>query len=126
MDALGSIKPVVSQPVVARPAPAPSAPSAPSSQPAVKIGGGGGADQQIGFDALATDQKFYEALKSAAADVPQPLGSQVFTMYKNGSGQTITRFRDLNTGKVTYIPAENVFDMASKKQTAQSLVNMKV
>lgn len=123
MDALGSIKPVVSQPVAARPAPAVPVHSA-TPTPSIPLGGG--ADQQVEFSVQGTDEKFFEALKSAAADVPQPLGSQFFTMYKNGSGQIITRFRDLNTGKVTYIPAENVFDMASKKQAAQSLVNMKV
>lgn len=123
MDALGAIKPVVSQPVTVRSAPVLPSPSASTSQPSIPLGGGG-ADQQVGFDAQSTDQKRFESLKRAASSVPMPLGSMKFTMYKNGDGTIITRFTDTSTGKVTYIPEQDVFKLSAS--TGQSLVDLKV
>lgn len=37
-----------------------------------------------------------------------PLGSTVFVIFKDSSGQLITRFTDLRSGKVTYIPEPNI------------------
>jgi len=123
MDALGSIKPVVSQPVTVRSAPVLPNSSAATPQPSIPLGGG--EVDQVGFDAATADQQRFEALKRAASSVPQPLGSQVFTMYRNGDGTIITRFRDTNTGKVTYIPEQEVFKLSSGN-AGKSLVDLKV
>ncbi|MFW0777618.1 MAG: hypothetical protein ACN2B6_07870 [Rickettsiales bacterium] len=118
MDALGSIKPVVSSPkpvkadaVIAKPTQAQSLPN---------IGGG-----QSGYDAQAADAKRQEVLVKAARNAPQPLGSQVFTMFKDTTGQMVTRFRDTNSGKVTYIPEPELLRQAAATEgNADALVNI--
>lgn len=54
-----------------------------------------------------------ERLRQAARNAPQPLGTQAFTMFKDATGQVITRFRDTNSGKVTYIPEPNLLRLAN-------------
>lgn len=123
MDALGTIKPVVSQPAPVRSAPVLPTPQANASLPSITMGRGGASLE--GFDPQAAEQQRVETLMRAARSVPQPLGSQTFTMFKDGTGQYITRFRDMNTGKVTYIPEPEVFRM-SAGAGAQALVNISV
>jgi len=117
MDALGSIKPVVSSPksvkadaVITKPAQAQSLP---------KIGGSG----QSGYDVEAADAKRQQVLVKAARNAPQPLGSQVFTMFKDTTGQMVTRFRDTNSGKVTYIPEPQLLRQAAAAE-GNALVNI--
>ena len=121
MDALGAIKPVVPQPVAARaPQVLPSIPSVPALP---SIGGGA---EQVGFDAQGVETKHTETLIRAAQSVPQPLGSQTFTMFKDVTGQMVTRYRDQNSGKVTYIPEPQLLRLARMTSGAESLVNIKV
>ena len=119
MDALGSIKSVVSSPkpvktdtVIAKPV---------QAQPLLKIGG----DGQGGYDAQAVDAKRQQVLVRAARNAPQPLGSQVFTMFKDTTGQMVTRFRDTNSGRVTYIPEPQLLRQAAATEgNADALVNI--
>ncbi len=106
MDAIGN----TIQPIVSWPLPAPVAAVAPTSPkisasavmiPATELG-------QMSFDPKLVEQKRLDTLTNAARNAPQPLGSQTFTMFKDASGQIVTRFRDANTGKVTYMPEPNL------------------
>ncbi len=118
MEALGNIKPVTikvpqaaSQPVLPVRSNAPSLPV---------IGGG-----DIGFDAQSAEAVRMENLRQAARNAPQPLGSQSFTMFKDATGQVVTRFRDANSGKVVYIPEPNLLRLASAANGGgKSLLNI--
>lgn len=122
MDALGTIKPVVSTPLPVRSAPAAPNPST-ASVPMPTIKGGG--ESLVGFDSQVAEARRLEALRNAAQSAPQPLGNQTFTMFKDVTGQYITRFRDINSGKVTYIPEPQLLRLSASKG-ADSLVNIKV
>lgn len=117
MEALGNIKPVT----IRAPQPAQPVLPAPSQAPSVPVLGGGDG----GFDAQSAEALRLENLKQAARNAPQPLGSQAFTMFKDSSGQVITRFRDTNSGRVTYIPEPNLLRLANASAgSAQSLLNI--
>lgn len=116
MDALGNIQPVTiripqtAQPVL----------PAPSQGPTLPVLGSGSAS----FDAEAAESQRLEHLRQAARNAPQPLGSQSFTMFKDATGQVITRFRDINSGKVVYIPEPNLLRLANASSGGQSILNI--
>jgi|NOAtaT_7_FD_contig_123_55556_length_1337_multi_3_in_0_out_2_1 hypothetical protein len=119
MDALGAIKPAAPAPVSVK---ASAVLPAPSAQPATTAL----VQEVVQYDAKIAEAKRQEALASAARNAPQPLGSQVFTMFKDSTGQIVTRFRDTNSGKVTYIPEPQLLRMAGNSSGAESLLNIKV
>lgn len=119
MEALGNIKPVVIR--APQPASQPVLPTA-SRQPSLPVLGGGSSAE---FDAGEAEFARLQALKSAARNAPQPLGTQAVTMFKDSSGQVITRFRDTTSGKVTYIPEPDLLAMtAARNARAESLLNI--
>ena len=83
-----------------------------------------GGDGQGGFDAQVAEVKRQEVLVNAARSAPQPLGSQTFTMFKDATGQIITRYREGD--KVTYIPEPQLLRHANVSNGAEMLVNIKV
>lgn len=94
---------------------------APSQAPALPVIGGG----DHSFDADQAEAVRLENLKQAAHNAPQPLGSQSFTMFKDSSGQVITRFRDANSGKVVYIPEPQLLRLSQASSGGgQSLLNI--
>ena len=104
--------------------PAPSVQSAPtitlpdpaqSAAPAADNGGG-----QVGYDAQAAEQKRLEAVRQAAQDIANVyvVSDKVFTIFKDVTGQYITRFRSLQTGQVTYIPEPTLFKMNTAADVA--------
>ncbi|MDX2112442.1 MAG: hypothetical protein SFW63_01725 [Alphaproteobacteria bacterium] len=121
MDVLGTIKPAATTPMpVKASAVLPAASSAQSIQlPQRNL-------ETVQYDAKVADAKRQEAVANAARNAPQPLGSQVFTMFKDSTGQIVTRFRDTNSGKVTYIPEPQLLRMAGNTSGSESLLNIKV
>lgn len=119
MDALGTIKPVVTTPSPVKSAPVLPAPS--QSKATVVL-----PNEVERYDSGQAEARRLEALANAARNAPQPLGSQVFTMFKDSSGQMVTRFRDTNSGKVTYIPEPQLLRMAANTGGSQSVVNIRV
>lgn len=116
MDALGAIKPAIRMPQPAQPVL-----PAPSQAPAIDVLG----NSDAGFSAQGAEDLRMEKLRQAAHNAPQPLGNQAFTMFKDATGQVITRFRDINSGKVTYIPEPNLLRLAQATQgSGQSLLNI--
>lgn len=118
MEAIGNIKTVVIR--------APQVPSTPvlpaaSRQPSLPVLGGG----DSAFDAPGAEAARLDALRAAARNAPQPLGTQAVTMFKDQSGQVITRFRDTTSGKVTYIPEPDLLSMTrARAAQAVSLLNI--
>lgn len=115
MEVLGNVKIAIRIP---QPSAQPVLP-VPSQAVALPVIGGG----SPGFDADGAEAARLANLRQAARNAPQPLGSQSFTMFKDATGQVITRFRDANSGKVVYIPEPNLLRLANVGG-GQSLLNI--
>jgi type II secretory pathway pseudopilin PulG len=106
MDPIANITvPVLSRKSTAAaplPAPGSSAPSAADLQAARHAA----SQRQNQIDAAKAEQRRFEAVQKAAQQIANPyvVGDQRFTIYKDATGQYITRFTSLIDGKVTYIP----------------------
>src|SRR5262245_12457597 len=109
MDALGSTPPLVIKPV-ALPNPAPVLPK--PEAPVLPIAGSG----TQAFDHQAAEQKRYEAVRRVSQQVADiyVVSDKTFTIFKDVSGQYITRFTSLRDGKVTYIPEPNLFRLGGE------------
>lgn len=121
MDAIGNIQ--LSVLPQSAPSSAGSVPVSGSAAPAVlPQHGTGGAD----FNAKAAEEKRQEAIRQAAQDIANVyvVSDRQFTIFKDVTGQYITRFRDLRDGRVTYVPEPELF----KQQNASipSFVTLKV
>lgn len=119
MDSLGNI-PQIQRPQIKAQAPVLPQPSQAPSLPKI----GANVANDVSFDAKSAELARFEAIRNAAKNAPQPLGSQTFTLFKDATGQVITRFRDLNSGKVTYIPEVQLFDITSAKGGSTSILNI--
>jgi hypothetical protein len=109
MDALG-IKPVTVQLFPA--AASKSAPVLPKpSAPALPLPGSNDTQQ---FDIKAAEQRRYEAVKQMAKAVANVyvVSDRTFSIFKDSSGQYITRFTSLRDGQVTYIPEPDLARMS--------------
>lgn len=105
---LNAIKVVSSAPMPRKsaadvPAPAPNS----SDIPELRIGGSGAAVVDV-------EEKRTETVRSAANRIA--VAPTTFVMFKGNDGQIITRFRDGNTGKVTYIPEPQLLRLSQSSQ----------
>ena len=66
-------------------------------------------------DIQAADQKRLQAVQKAAQDVANlyVVSDKKFTIFKDATGQYITRFTSLRDGTVTYVPAPQLFKLSS-------------
>lgn len=94
--------------------PAQSTP-APSSDGAAILPPLGGQQHQVGFDAQAAEQSRADAVLRAAQQIANVyvIGDRTFSIFKDSTGQYITRFTSLRDGKVTYIPEPTLFKLSS-------------
>ncbi|MEZ5690672.1 MAG: hypothetical protein R3D71_03275 [Rickettsiales bacterium] len=108
MDSLGNIPPVVIKPAV--PASVPSPVPQKKPVPTVPVGGGSG------FDPIAAEQERFQAVRRVAQKLADNfvVSDRTFTIFKDISGQYITRFTSLRDGKVTYIPEPNLFRLGGE------------
>ena len=100
-------------------APAPSAAPTPTV-PLV------GAREQVTFDAQAAEQSRAQAVARAAEQVANffVIGDQTFSLFKDSTGQYITRFTSLRDGKVTYIPEPTLFNKAGSSSSNEPLLKI--
>jgi len=110
MDPIGITPPVITTaPTLSAPAPkAQSAPALPDTQ---------GQQVDLGsqsFNAAAAEQTRVEAIHRLAEQIANVfvIGDQTFSLFKDATGQYITRFTSLRDGKVTYIPEPTLFKAA--------------
>jgi hypothetical protein len=95
-----------------------------SAMPEISLPGSG---QNAGVDFASIDRKRLETVQHAAQQVAIAnvfiVGDKHFTIFKDVTGQYITRFTSLRDGKVTYIPEPELI-----RQTAPtaSAVNIRV
>ncbi len=118
MDTIGNIQPV-SIPIQPLPAPAlPSAPAStlPSSAPALPAQGGTVTTQ-------AAEQQHVAAVQQAAQHIANiyVVSDQTFTIFKDVTGQYITRFTSLRDGKVTYIPEPTLYKLGGSNSNSPLL-----
>ncbi|MFO0388219.1 MAG: hypothetical protein ACK502_00665 [Alphaproteobacteria bacterium] len=65
------------------------------------------------FDAKVAEQKRYEAVQQMARTAnTYVVSDRTFTIFKDSSGQYITRFTSLRDGRVTYIPEPDLAKMS--------------
>ena len=110
MDALGNIPQVVIKP--ATPALPKSAPAPQKADvPFVPVVGGGST-----AEVSDAQQQRYEAVRRASQQVADlyVVSDKTFTIFKDVSGQYVTRFTSLRDGKVTYIPEPNLFRLGGE------------
>lgn len=115
MDALGILPVTIPKVVTPQPV-APSVPQVPAATPAPRA-------EQSGDIALkAIDRQRYEAVQRAAEDIANVyvVSKQAFTIFKDATGQYVTRFRNLQDGKITYIPEPQLL----RQNQAQRLLNI--
>lgn len=119
MDTLGIMNPVV-LPTLPKPirqaAPVLPQPTAPEL-PLPKQGG------EVSFDAKAAEQRRYEAVQKVAKDIANVfiVSDMRFTIFKDSTGQYITRFTSLRDGKVTYIPEPQLLKMSHSGASAPAV-----
>jgi hypothetical protein len=69
------------------------------------------------FSDARIEEKRMEAVKVAAKDL-FVLGDMRFTIFKDSTGQYITRFTSLRDGRVTYIPEPQLLNMSKGASSA--------
>lgn len=113
MDSLS----ITSSPVVIKSAPVPvQAPVVQRSDvPFVPIGGG-----SEGFDQQIIEQQRFKTVQRLSQQVSDiyVVSDRTFTIFKDTSGQYVTRFTSLRDGKVTYVPEPNLFKMGGESDRA--------
>jgi hypothetical protein len=111
--------PIVIKPVVSIPSPAPVAQN--PEVPFVSIGAG-----DTGFDQQIAEQQRFQAVQRLSQQMVDPyvVSDRTFTIFKDATGQYITRFTSLRDGKVTYIPEPNLFRMGGESEKVS--FNLKV
>lgn len=76
------------------------------------------------------EQKRYEQVKRAAESYFKDVyavSDQRFTIYKDSTGQYITRYTSLRDGKVTYIPEPSLLQyQRARSRAAESLIALDV
>ncbi len=71
---------------------------------------------KVEFNADAAEQTRVAAVQKAAQQVANVyvIGDQTFSLFKDATGQYITRFTSLRDGKVTYIPEPTLFQISGR------------
>ena len=81
-------------------------------------------------DAASVEQARAEAVKQAAQSLFKDyfaVADTTFSIFKDSSGQLITRFTSLRDGTVTYIPEPKLLQLAGRAQAgSESLVQIQV
>lgn len=105
---------------------APSLPLPSSSSADLPIGGTD-TPEQVDFSAQAAEQRRAQAVQRAAQDIANiyVISDKRFTIFKDMSGQYITRFTSLRDGRVTYIPEPDLLRMSSPSAGVAPLLTIK-
>lgn len=82
--------------------------------------------EEADFDLATTESKRYQVVREAAEQIANffVVSDRRFTIFKDASGQYITRFTSLKDGRVTYIPEPDLLSLRQRTQDAPALVNI--
>ncbi len=113
MDSLGISLPPVISPAPSLPAPVPAV----APQPAVPFVPIGTGDTEA-YDPESAEQQRLQTVQRLSQKISDifVVSDRTFTIFKDPSGQYITRFTSLRDGKVTYIPEPNLFRMGGESE----------
>ena len=108
MNAIGTITPVVVQapaPPSQAAGPVPQAPADTGNVPQTNT------TNQTAYNPQAADQQRLQAVQRAAQNIANVfvVSDKIFTIFKDSTGQYITRFTSLRDGRVTYVPEPELF-----------------
>lgn len=108
MDAIG-IKQTVA---IQTPAPAPRISGAGSASSADIVIGGNAAEIPV-INPQSVEEKRFEAVQRLSQNIANSyvVSDKTFSIFKDSTGQYITRFTSLRDGKVTYIPEPSLFKL---------------
>jgi hypothetical protein len=120
MNQIGSTPPVI--PVQIKPASGQAKVSSDATPTLPKASGN--TDQVV--DAQAAEQRRYETIQRLAEGIANlyVVGDKRFTIFKDVSGQYITRFTSLRDGRVTYIPEPQLLRMSSSAPSPSLKINV--
>lgn len=79
---------------------------------------------QVSDAAVSAEEKRYDQVLAASQSLVRdayPLSDKSFAIYKDSSGQYITRYTSLRDGRVTYIPEQRLLQIFESAQ--KSLAN---
>lgn len=62
-------------------------------------------------------ERITQAAQRIAGSDPFPISDQRFTIYKDASGQYVTRYTSLRDGRVTYIPEQRLLKAFEQSQS---------
>ena len=113
MDTLGINPPIVTLPQAPKAqAPAPALPR--HEVPVLPLGNG----DTSAFDPKDAERQRFEAVQRLSQQVADifVVSDKTFTIFKDVSGQYVTRFTSLRDGKVTYIPEPNLFRLGGESE----------
>lgn len=72
-----------------------------------------------GFDQQIMEQQRFKTVQRLSQQVSDfyVVSDRTFTIFKDVSGQYVTRFTSLRDGKVTYVPEPNLFKMGGESES---------
>jgi len=116
MDNLG----ISSPPIVIRTSPSAPVASTVVTKPEVPVLPLGNGVDTDAFDPQVAEAQRFQAVQRAAQAVSDifVVSDRTFTIFKDVSGQYVTRFTSLRDGKVTYIPEPNLFRMGGENESS--------
>ena len=84
-----------------------------------------GGSSAASFDPQAAEQQRLQTVQSAAQSVADSfvVSDHTFTIFKDSTGQYITRFTSLRDGSVTYIPEPNLIKLSGQTNRASVTIN---
>ncbi len=118
MDPVGITIPIITTPAPALSLPTPrSAPAAETPLPDPNAG-------HIDVDVQAADQQRRATIERMAQDLANVfiVSDKSFTIFKDATGQYITRYTSLRDGRVTYIPEPELFKLHGTAASTGSAV----
>ncbi len=79
---------------------------------------------------MTAEEKRFQQVAAAAQHVtsdPYPVSDKSFTIYKDATGQYITRYTSLRDGRVTYVPEPQALrQFEASQQTLKAALQLKV
>lgn len=97
-----------------------------TSRPVIKVSKPEPTNNQSQGDLL--ERRRYESVKRSAeqARTSFAVGDQTFTIFKDTSGQFVTRFTSLRDGSVTYIPEPDMLGYLQGKRADQRAASLEL
>lgn len=125
MDPIGNSQPIIIPTQALSVSTASTAPALPTPVPAQQPQPQPQQAQTV--DIQAAEQRRYEMVRSMAQDIANVfiVSDKTFSIFKDASGQYVTRFTSLRDGKVTYIPEPELFKKSSFSGEVPSSLHLK-